>query len=286
MNPPDREVARSRWMFREYEPVGVELGTAESVASYDVRQGTDPAADDALLDRLGVGPGDVLVDLACGTGSLVVQAARRGAIAHGVDVSPEMLRFARRTAAHAGVDAHWHHAGFLDHDYPTTPADVITSKSALHQLPDMWKQQALCRAAAALRPGGRFYLWDAVFSFDPADAETELQHWVDAAAGTTGFTPADFETHIREEYSTYAWVIEGMLTRAGLDVVERRFPRATHAEFVCRRRAEPGHASRSQQPPAVGPRWWLGGSASWPMSFQQRVGRPSDKEQSNRHRTP
>ena len=60
------------WWFPEYQPVGVELGTAESVAAYDARQGTDAAVDDALLDRLGVGRGTVLVDLACGTGSLVV----------------------------------------------------------------------------------------------------------------------------------------------------------------------------------------------------------------------
>ncbi|MER5182570.1 methyltransferase domain-containing protein [Streptomyces sp. NPDC002896] len=42
-------------------------------------------------DRLGVAEGSHLVDLACGTGSLAVQAARRGAVAHGVDVSEEML---------------------------------------------------------------------------------------------------------------------------------------------------------------------------------------------------
>ncbi|MHA6618178.1 methyltransferase domain-containing protein [Pseudonocardia sp. DLS-67] len=35
------------------------------------------------------------VDLACGTGSLVVEAARRGADAHGVDVAEEMLAYTR-----------------------------------------------------------------------------------------------------------------------------------------------------------------------------------------------
>lgn len=89
---------RPAWFFREYEPVGVDLGSAAAVASYDGNQGTDPDADDALLDRLGVAAGTRLVDLACGTGSLVVQAARRGAEAHGVDVSSEMLAFAQARA--------------------------------------------------------------------------------------------------------------------------------------------------------------------------------------------
>ena len=27
-----------------------------------------------------------------------------------------------------------------------------------------------------------------------------------------------FETHVREEYSTFAWILEGMIARAGLTV--------------------------------------------------------------------
>lgn len=105
----------SSWWFPEYRPVGVELGTRASVAAYDARQGTDPAVDDALLDRLGVGAGTVLVDLACGTGSFAVQAARRGAEVHGVDVGDEMLAFASRRAHDAGVTVHWHHPGGMLH---------------------------------------------------------------------------------------------------------------------------------------------------------------------------
>jgi ubiquinone/menaquinone biosynthesis C-methylase UbiE len=229
---------RPSWFFREYEPVGVDLGSATAVAAFDLNQGTDPAADDALLDRLGVAEGAQLVDLACGTGSLVVRAALRGAEAHGVDVSEEMLAFARRRAAEAGAKAHWHRAGFLDHTHPSGTADVVTTKSALHQLPDFWKQQALLNAAAMLRPGGVFYLWDVIFTFEPAEAAGRLQHWVDTAGRPEGegFTRADFETHIREEFSTYAWVVEGMLERAGFDVVSREFPSPTHGGFHCVRR--------------------------------------------------
>ncbi|WP_372346574.1 class I SAM-dependent methyltransferase [Streptomyces sp. KL116D] len=132
----------------EEEPVLVVLpaSTSRSASTWAVRlrwppttaiRGTDPVADDALLDRLGVEAGVRLVDLACGTGSLVVQAARRGAEAHGVDVSQEMLAFARARAerAGAGAGAHWHRAGFLDYAHRAGPADVVTTKSALHQLP-------------------------------------------------------------------------------------------------------------------------------------------------------
>lgn len=229
---------RPAWAFREYQPVGVDLGSPAAVAGYDHNQGTDPDADDALLDRLGVGVGTRLVDLACGTGSLVVQAARRGAEAHGVDVSSEMLAFARARAERAGAGAHWHRAGFLDYAHRAKPADVVTTRSALHQLPDFWKQQALLNAAGMLRPGGTFYVWDVIFSFPPADAAEHLQRWIDTAGRPEGrgFTRADFEAHVREEFSTYAWILEGMLERAGFDIVSRASRSSTHGEFLCRRR--------------------------------------------------
>ncbi|ONK09889.1 class I SAM-dependent methyltransferase [Streptomyces sp. MP131-18] len=232
------ERPRPAWYFSEYTPVGVDLGSRAAVTAYDRNQGTDPEADDALLDRLGVTEGSRLVDLACGTGSLAVQAARRGAVAHGVDVSAEMLAFARARAREFGVAPHWHHAGFLDYAHRAPLADVVTTKSALHQLPDFWKQQALLRAAGMLRPGGTFYLWDVIYSFEPSDAQGHLQHWIDTAGRPEGqgFLKADFETHVRDEFSTYAWIIEGMLRRAGFDLVSRAFPRTTHAEFHCRRR--------------------------------------------------
>lgn len=226
------------WYFREYTPVGVDLGSEAAVAAYDRNQGTDPEADDALLDRLGVTEGTCLVDLACGTGSLVVQAARRGAVAHGVDVSEEMLAFARARAERYDAAPHWHRAGFLDYAHRGEPADMVTTQSALHQLPDFWKQQALLNVAGMLRPGGTFYLWDVIFSFEPASANRHLQGWIDTAGrpGGEGFTRADFEVHVREEFSTHDWIMEGMLERAGFDIVSSAFPRPTHAEFHCRRR--------------------------------------------------
>jgi ubiquinone/menaquinone biosynthesis C-methylase UbiE len=224
------------WYFREYSPVGVELGTPQAVADYDRNQGSSAERDNELLDRLGVTNGSVLVDLACGTGLFVVEAGRRGAEAYGVDVSPEMLRFAANRAESEGLSVGWHHAGFLDYRHTGPAADVVTTKSALHQLPDMWKQHALRNAAGMLKPGGTFYLWDVMFSFDSADADHELQCWVDAAVDGHTFTPQDFETHIREEFSTYTWIIEGLLDRAGLDVVSASFPMPTHGEIVCRKR--------------------------------------------------
>lgn len=226
------------WLFAEFSPAGVNLSSRDAVERYDRNQGTDPVRDRALLDRLGVGPGTRLVDLACGTGSLVVEAAIRGAEVYGVDVSEQMLEFARRRAEAVGVSVSLHHAGFLTYRHAGAPVDVVTTKSALHQLPDFWKQTALLNIADVLKPGGLLYIWDVVFSFPPAEYAQHLQHMVDELGHTdgVGFSREDFETHLREEFSTYAWILEGLLDRAGFDIISTDFPRPTHGELLCSRR--------------------------------------------------
>ncbi len=59
---------------------------------------------DAMLDLARVGREDLLVDLGCGDGRLVVTAAKRfGARGYGVDIKPELVALANRNAAEAGV---------------------------------------------------------------------------------------------------------------------------------------------------------------------------------------
>jgi hypothetical protein len=49
----------------------------------------------------------------------------------------------------------------------------------------------------------------------------------------SGFSRGDFETHVREEYSTYAWVLEGFLERAGFEIVESTLSDPEYAEYLC-----------------------------------------------------
>jgi ribosomal protein L11 methylase PrmA len=58
----------------------------------------------AMLEAAKVGPGDVVYDLGCGDGRIVVAAASRyGARGVGVDLDPERIREATDNAARAGV---------------------------------------------------------------------------------------------------------------------------------------------------------------------------------------
>src|SRR5215469_978265 len=52
-------------------------------------------ANDALFDRLGVGPGTRLLDIACGSGYAASVAAERGAVVAGLDASEALIAIAR-----------------------------------------------------------------------------------------------------------------------------------------------------------------------------------------------
>jgi SAM-dependent methyltransferase len=66
---------------------------------------TPDAVVDAMLEMASVGPKDVVYDLGCGDGRLVVGAAMRGARrATGVDIDPERVEESRARAKAAGVE--------------------------------------------------------------------------------------------------------------------------------------------------------------------------------------
>ena len=68
-----------------------------------------------------------------------------------------------------------------------------------------------------LKSGGRFFLFDIVFPSAAEDMRVQLDAWVVSIAEQSGpELAAEAEIHIREEYSTYDWVMEGLLKRRDL----------------------------------------------------------------------
>jgi len=227
------------FQFDEFKHLGVDFDSPEEVAQFDRKQGTSVERDNALLDRLGAGSDHVLVDLGCGTGHFACRAALRCSEVHAVDISPAMLDAGRRRAESIGVrNISFHHAGFLTYEHAGVPADVVTTKSALHHLPDFWKVAALQHIHGMLRPGGTFYLWDAIFSFPPETYAESCRKWIDAFGSDDpgGFSRAEFATHIREEFSTYDWLMEPILAKCGFEIAEKNTPRETTVEYICRRK--------------------------------------------------
>lgn len=227
------------WALNELAHAGPEHLDPAFVAGYERKQGTDPSEDLAVLRAHGLDSTSTLVDLGAGTGTLALAAAPHCLRVIAVDVSPAMLGLLRDRAARAGLtNIECIQAGFLSYEHNGPPADLVYTRNALHQLPDFWKAIALDRIARMLRPQGMLLLRDLIYDFQPSDADSVLDQWLDGAVEdpTQGYTREDFAEHIRAEYSTFRWLFEPMLAEAGFQIVEVNFRRAVYGHYTCIKR--------------------------------------------------
>jgi ubiquinone/menaquinone biosynthesis C-methylase UbiE len=106
----------------------------------------------------GLMPGAPVVDVGCGTGTLAIALAARGAAVIGVDGDPEVLALAR---AKAGADAvQWRKGPATALPLAGESADRVVMSLLLHHLDADAKRAALAEAARVLRPGGRLHVAD------------------------------------------------------------------------------------------------------------------------------
>lgn len=228
------------WAFDELAHAGDEHLDPTYVEGYDRKAQVDPEIDLRILRSLGLNGESILVDFGAGTGTLAVAAAPLCKRVVAIDVSAPMVKHLQERARHLGLtNVEIVHGGFLSYRHDGTPADYAYSRNALHHLPDFWKVQALRRVAATLRPGGIFYLRDLVYSFDPDDAERVIEGWLSRAPvrPEEGYTASDLATHIRTEYSTYSWLLEPMLERAGFEIRHADYSSKVFASYILARSA-------------------------------------------------
>ena len=217
--------------------VGPEHLEPAYVATYDRKAGVEDTKDLDELRERGLETGSTLIDVGAGTGGLAVVAASLCERVIAVDASPAMVAATRGKVTALGItNIECVCAGFLSYEHSGEPVDFIYTRNALHHLPDFWKAIALRRMADVLRPGGILNLRDLVFAFDPQEAERYIGEWLDTAAARPedGWTRAELETHLRDEYSTFSWLLEPMIKRAGLEIVRADFGSVrVYADYAC-----------------------------------------------------
>jgi SAM-dependent methyltransferase len=213
----------------ELAHAGAEHLDAGSVQRYDRKAGTDFSDDVADLRWHGLDDEATVIDMGAGTGGFALAAAPVCARVIAVDVSPAMIAAIRAKVDRDDVrNVECVQAGFLSYEHAGAPVDLIYTRNALHHLPDLWKAMALTRMAALLRPGGVLRLRDLAFAFGPAEAEHRIERWLDTAAASPedGWTRSELEAHLRSEFSTFTWLLEPMIERAGF-----RIKRAEHGDL-------------------------------------------------------
>ncbi len=177
---------------------------------------------DHLFERLALRPGDVVLDIGCGTGYLLRKIAREssGVTGIGIDLSPRMVDEAGRLAAAAGLrdlvflQVDWERPSReLEHMLAIRAPNCVVCANAFHYFAD--PQGALARMHAVLSPRGTLWLFERAKEASPLTVAWEYAHryvirdhvrFYDshsllAMMATSGFR----QTRIRSRLRRYFW---------------------------------------------------------------------------------
>lgn len=141
------------WLTRFYDPA-LELLTR------------GPIWRPRLLDQVAPRPGERILDLGCGTGTLTVMVQQACAEADiiGLDIDRGALRIARRKATSAGIHISFRHGRADDQSivpmFHFASFDKIVSSLFFHHLTRDQKLCSLRRARDLLRAGGEIHVAD------------------------------------------------------------------------------------------------------------------------------
>jgi ubiquinone/menaquinone biosynthesis C-methylase UbiE len=125
--------------------------------------GREPVFRDRVVGLARLAPGESILDVGCGTGTLVIAAKRvvgpTGAV-HGIDASSEMIARARLKAKKAGVVVDFAHAVAEALPFRDAQFDVVVTSMVIHHLPRHERQHCFREMRRVLKPGGRLLAVD------------------------------------------------------------------------------------------------------------------------------
>jgi ubiquinone/menaquinone biosynthesis C-methylase UbiE len=207
----------------------------------------------ALLAGLsGAGPGDRVLDVACGPGLFTLALAERGAHATGLDATEAFLEGARIEAQRRGVAEIRFLSGDAS-DLPFEPGefDLATCRAAFHHFPQ--PERVLAEMTRVVRPGGKILIADLVAPEDPAQAavQDEVERLCDPTHASS-ITGSRFEALFAGcglrvlqridgslDHDLEQWIAHGGPDPTSADEIRRRMQKwASHDEAALRVRRE------------------------------------------------
>lgn len=196
-----------------------------------------------LFQKFCVKKPELVLDMACGTGNLTLEMARRGYDMIGIDMSPDMLSCAMEKSAECGISPLWVCQDMRAFElYGTMDAILCTmdSMNYMEDVPDM--EQVLQLVCNYLNPGGLFifdmntpyklqhilgnnlfyeirdditYLWRNEYLPEEKKCNFDLTFFVREAE--------DVYRRLEEEQQQRAWTIDEikhLLQKTGLELLE------------------------------------------------------------------
>ncbi|WP_319559721.1 methyltransferase domain-containing protein [Marispirochaeta sp.] len=212
------------WYYDEATHSGVNYSDQNVVNEYDdqhtrFRDYQNEAIK--IIQAVKITKEDTVLDLGCGSGEIAINVAEHCKKLVAVDISAKMIDLCKRKISHNNI----HNVfpvcgGLLSYEHNSEPVDVVISNVVLHHLPDFWKLIALKNIYELLKPGGRFFLFDVVFSFPVEEHKENISKWLDVMEEKAGkHMMEESLVHVKEEYSTWDWILEKMLEKTGFKIV-------------------------------------------------------------------
>ncbi len=123
--------------------------------------GREHALRQSIADLIQYQPGEQVLDVGCGTGSLALVAQERvgeGGSVHGIDPAPRQIDRARVKAARRGLSVDFQLGVIENLPFPDQTFDVVQSTFAIDHVPTDLQRQGLKQIARVLKPGGRLFI--------------------------------------------------------------------------------------------------------------------------------
>jgi ubiquinone/menaquinone biosynthesis C-methylase UbiE len=154
-----------------------------AAAGYDlllwlITLGRERAFREQMLRLAHLEPGESVLDVGCGTGTLAIaaklQVGTTGTVC-GLDASPEMIARARKKARKAGVEVVFKKAFAQSLPFADGQFDVVQTTIMLHHLSRKAREELAVEIRRVLKPGGRVLAID--FGGPSARRRTFLDHF-------------------------------------------------------------------------------------------------------------
>src|SRR6516162_6465571 len=136
-----KDSMRAPWIAGDFGAIAREIGAPEA---------------EGFVARMELEPGVRVLDVACGTGSVTIPLARRGAMVTGLDMMPHLLEEARARAAREGLPIRFDEGFAETLPYPDGSFDVLVSMFGIMFSP--LPETVASEMARVLKPGGRLAL--------------------------------------------------------------------------------------------------------------------------------
>lgn len=192
-----------RWLTQWYDPIIRRLFPEEALKT-------------ALIAQARIQPGQNILDMGCGTGTLtqLLKQTHPNVAVYGLDVDPEVLDIARRKAEQSGQDIILQQGTATCLPYPDESFDRVFASLMLHHLTRQDKRLAVGEAFRVLRPGGEFHVADFGKPHDPGmwlisllvrwaeEVHDNILGLLPVFIAEAGFLPVEETAHYRTVAST------------------------------------------------------------------------------------